>query len=86
MAQVNGREFSVDESKFRSWAVFDLMGVISNEDRTPYERVDCMFRLVETVTDLDKAAVIEIAGGENADVQAVFDALAAIIAEAAPKN
>ena len=79
MAQVNGRKFDVDASKFQSWAVFEYIGAINDETKTP-------FGVVETCTDLTKADVIEMAGGADADVKAVFDVLAAIIAEAAPKN
>lgn len=86
MAQVNGRTFDVDAKKFQSWAVFELIGAINDEGKTPYERTNAMFAIVETCTDLTKADVIEMAGGADADVKAVFDTLAAIIAEAAPKN
>lgn len=86
MAQVNGRKFDVDASKFQSWAVFEYIGAINDESKTPYERTSAMFGVVETCTDLTKADVIEMAGGADADVKAVFDVLTAIIAEAAPKN
>lgn len=85
-AEVNGCKFAVDDDKFKSWGAFKLMGVISDENRTPYERTACMFKLIEAVTDLKEADIIELAGGEDADAQAVFELLAAIISEAAPKN
>ena len=86
MANVNGRDFDVDESVFKSWAVFDLIGVINDKAANPYERTNAMFKVVELSTGLGKDDVIEMSGGETAEVTAVFDTLTAIIQEAAPKN
>lgn len=84
--EVEGRTFSVDDSVFKKWESFELVTCVSDESKTPFERVNAMFALVELATDLKKQDVIDIAGGADAEIEQVFAILAQIVAKAAPKN
>lgn len=83
---VQGREFEVNDGVFSKWETFELITLVSDESKTPFERVGAMFALVELSTSLKKADVIDLAGGEGAETSAVFSVLGEIIAKAAPKN
>ena len=84
--EINGRMFNVDDAAFKSWAAFEHIAIFSDENKTPFERTNAMFALLEVATDLKKQDIIELAGGESASVQDVLDILAKAVAKAAPKN
>lgn len=83
---VQGRTFQVDDSVFSKWETFELVNIVSDEGKTPFERVNAMFALVEAATSLEKADIIEMAGGEGAEINGVFAILGEVITKAAPKN
>ena len=84
--EIRGHAYTIEDTAFRSWAAFELIAVVSDDKQTPFDRAGSMFKLVELVTNLKKADVIEIAGGESASVDDVLGVLAEIIAKIAPKN
>ena len=84
--EVNGRKFQVDDSKYQSWAAFELIAKVSDESLKPFQRADAMFEFVELVANLKRQDVVEMAGGEEAPANTVLETLANIIAAASPKN
>ena len=85
-ATINGVEVNIDAEAAKSWAAFKIMRALNSEDVDSFAKMDAALKYAQLVSGLDEDAIVEIAGGADAGVEAVFQVVAQIIQAASPKN
>ena len=83
--EVDGHEIVVDIAAVQSWPAFKVMQKIYSGD-SDMDRANGMLALIELVTDVDEARLLEMAGGQNAPFIAVLTMASKILAAIFPKN
>lgn len=84
--EIQGETIHVDDSKRTTWHMFELCGMVSDENASPFARLDAMFELVEYATDTTKADILAKFGGDDAELKDVMNYVGEIIQEITPKN
>lgn len=85
-AIINGIEVAINREAATSWAAFKIMRTLNSEDADSFAKMDAALQYAQLVSGLDEDAIVEIAGGVDAGVEAVFNVVAQIIQAASPKN
>lgn len=78
--------FAIDSKAASSWAAFKLLRVLNDEEASPISKTDAAISYAGLVAGLDEDAIVELAGGEDAQISDVVSIVAQIIAQASPKN
>ena len=60
--------------------------MLNDEDADNLAKMDAAIAYAGLVAGIDEAAIVDLAGGEDAQIAAVMETVAAIIAQASPKN
>lgn len=79
-------DLKIDRDAAASWDAFKLMRVMADEEADPMAKLDAAVAYAGLVSGLTEGQLVDIAGGGSAPIAKVMEVVAAIIAEAAPKN
>lgn len=83
--EVRGHEMDVDMEYVGSWAALSLMRRLGG-GADQFEQLDLSFEFIERATGCDEAAIVEMAGGEDAPAAEVIGFAAEVIQAINPKN
>ena len=75
-----------DRDAAASWDAFKLMRVMADEDADAMAKLDAAIAYAGLVSGLTEDKLVDIAGGGRAPIAKVMEVVAAICAEASPKN
>lgn len=78
--------YTIDQEAASSWKAFKYLRVLNDEDSDGVAKMDAAIGYAGLVAHLDEDAIVELAGGEDAQISSVMDIVAQIIADASPKN
>ena len=79
-------DLNIDREAAASWDAFKLMRVMADEDADAMAKLDAAVAYAGLVSGLTEDQLVDIAGGGRAPIARVMEVVAAIVAEAAPKN
>lgn len=77
---------AIDQEAATSWRAFKLLRVLNDEDADGMAKMDAAIGYAGLVAHLDEESMVELAGGEDAQVTDVMEVVAQIIAKATPKK
>lgn len=77
---------TIDQEAATSWKAFKQLRVLNDEDADGMAKLDAAIEYAAIVAHLDEDGIVELAGGEDAQISEVMDVVAKIIAKATPKN
>lgn len=77
---------AIDREAATSWRAFKLMRVLDDPEASSTRKMDAAIAYAGLVAHLDEDGIVEMAGGEDAQIEDVMAVVAGIISEAAPKN
>lgn len=84
--QAGAQAPAIDREAASSWAAFKLLRVLNSEEADSIAKMDAAIAYAGLVAHLDEDGIVELAGGQDAQISQVMEVVAAIIAEASPKN
>lgn len=79
-------DLHIDHEAASSWRAFKYLRVLNDEEADNLAKMDAAIAYAGLVAGIDEAAIVDLAGGEDAQISAVMETVAAIIAQASPKN
>lgn len=79
-------DLHIDQEAASSWRAFKYLRVLNDEEADNLAKMDAAIAYAGLVAGIDEAAIVDLAGGEDAQIAAVMETVAAIIAQASPKN
>lgn len=86
MAGASAPAIEIDREAASSWAAFKHLRVLNDENAEVVDKMDAALAYAGLVAHLDEDGIVEMAGGQSAQISDVMQVVAAIIAEASPKN
>lgn len=78
--------YTIDREAASSWKAFKLLRVLNDGEATAIDKTDAAIAYAGLVAGLSEDEIVDMAGGEDAQIEAVVNVVAKIIAEASPKN
>lgn len=79
-------DLRIDQEAASSWRAFKYLRVLNDENADNLAKLDAAIAYAGLVAHIDEGTIVDIAGGEDAQISAVMETVAAIIAQASPKN
>lgn len=79
-------DLQIDVEAAQSWRAFKLLRVLNDETAGGVDKMDAAIAYAGLVAHLTEDEIVDLAGGEDAQIAAVMDTVAQIIALASPKN
>ena len=83
---INIEDIAIDRDASTSWRAFKQLRVLNDPEADSMAKMDAAIAYAGLVAALDEDAIVEMAGGEGAQVADVMEVVTQIIAKAAPKN
>lgn len=83
-ATIDGLKVNIDQAKASDWHSFSLLRKANNADQ--FDQLAVLLELIEYITDVDEAAIVEHLGGDTAQASEVIELVSEIIKAATPKN
>lgn len=83
-ATIDGLKVNIDPKKASDWHSFSLLRKASGESQ--FEQLAVLLELIEYITDVDEAKIVEHLGGDTAQAADVIALVSKIIQAATPKN
>ena len=81
---INGLKVEIDQAKASDWHSFSLLRKANNADQ--FDQLAVLLELIEYITDVDEARIVEHLGGDTAQASEVIALVSEIIKAATPKN
>ena len=81
---INGLKVEIDQAKAPDWHSFSLLRKANNADQ--FDQLAVLLELIEYITDVDEARIVEHLGGDTAQASEVIALVSEIIKAATPKN
>lgn len=78
--------YTIDREAASSWKAFKLLRVLNDAESSAIDKTDAAIAYAGLVAGLSEDEIVDMAGGEDAQIEAVVNVVAKIIAEASPKN
>lgn len=81
---IKGLKVEIDQAKASDWHSFSLLRKASGASQ--FEQLAVLLELIEYITDVDEAKIVEHLGGDTAQASDVIALVSEIIQAATPKN
>ena len=84
--EINGHVVPIIDGMASTWRAFMCLKVVSDEAAAGVKKMDAAFEYARLVSGLDDDEIVEIAGGDMAQITDVIGVVTQIMTEASPKN
>lgn len=81
---IKGLKVDIDQAKASDWHSFSLLRKAN--EKSQFEQLAVLLELIEYITDVDEAKIVEHLGGDTAQASDVIALVSEIIQAATPKN
>ena len=81
---IKGLKVEIDQAKASDWHSFSLLRKANKADQ--FDQLAVLLELIEYITDVDEASIVEHLGGDTAQASDVIALVSEIIKAATPKN
>lgn len=81
---IQGLKVDIDQAKASDWHSFSLLRKANNASQ--FDQLAVLLELIEYITDVDEARIVEHLGGDTAQASDVIALVSEIIQAATPKN
>jgi hypothetical protein len=87
MADSKGKlKYTVDEERRKSWKAFAMCMTVADEDAPPMAKAKATFELIDYLSGLKQADIVEACGGEDAGADDVMSFAVKLLADMLGKN
>jgi hypothetical protein len=79
-------KLEIDQEAATSWRAFKYLRVLNGEDSDAVAKMDAAIGYAGLVAHMSEEDIVELAGGDDAQVADVMEIVTNIISKATPKN